>query len=132
GVRSAVALTPTALGPSLGIGDDIVPAQILAGGSGGGLDVGVTAGSLNALQGNAIALGRQRADAAHARVGERVKVVLGDGTAARPRVVAIYKRAFGFGDALLSPELAAGHVTTPLLGTILIRTKNPAAVSPRL
>jgi putative ABC transport system permease protein len=132
GVQSAVALTPTALGPSLGIGDDNVPAQILAGGSGGGLDVGVTAGSLNALQGNAIALGRQRADAAHARVGDRVKVVLGDGTAARPRVVAIYKRAFGFGDALLSPELAAGHVTTPLLGTILIRTKNPAAVSPRL
>jgi putative ABC transport system permease protein len=132
GVQSAVALTPTALGPSLGVSDETVPAQVVAGGSGGGLDVGVTAGSLDALHGDAIALGRQRADAAHARVGDRVKVVLGDGTPAHPRVVAIYKRALGFGDALLAPELAAGHVTTPLLGTILVRTENAAAVSPRL
>src|SRR5690242_19279973 len=45
GVRSAVALTSTMLGPSLGASDDTIPAQILTGGQGGGLDVGVTAGS---------------------------------------------------------------------------------------
>ena len=67
GVRSAVGLTPTTLGPSLGVSDDVIPAQILDGGQGGGLDVGVTAGSLAALHGDAIALGRRRADAAHAR-----------------------------------------------------------------
>ena len=116
GVRSAVALTPTTLGPSLGVSDDTIPAQILGGGQGGGLDVGVTAGSLAALHGDTIALGRRRADAAHARVGDRVAVMLGDGTRTHATVVAIYTRALGFGDALLAPELAAGHQTSPLLG----------------
>src|SRR5213082_259375 len=32
GVKSAAALTPTALGPSLGVGDDVIPAQVLTGG----------------------------------------------------------------------------------------------------
>jgi putative ABC transport system permease protein len=132
GVRSAVALTPTTLGPSLGVSDDVVPAQVLSGGQGGGLDVGVTAGSLAALRGDAIALGRRRADAAHARIGDRVPVVLGDGTRTHATVVAIYSRALGFGDALLAPELAAGHRTSPLLGTIVIRTAEPAAVARRL
>jgi putative ABC transport system permease protein len=132
GVRSAVALTPTTLGPSLGVSDDVMPAQILDGGPGGGLDAGVTAGSLNALQGDAIALGRHRADAAHARVGDRVAVTLGDGSHAHATVAAIYSRELAFGDALLAPELAAGHQTSPLLGTVLVRADRPAAVSARL
>jgi len=132
GVRSAVALTSTTLGPSLGDSDDTLPAQILAGGQGGGLDVGVTAGSLNALHGNTIALGRHRANAAHAHIGERVQIMLGDGTRTRATVVAIYSRDLAFGDALLSPDLAAGHQTIPLLGTILIQTDHPAAVARRL
>jgi putative ABC transport system permease protein len=132
GVRSAVALTPTTLGPSLGVSDDTIAAEILTGGRGGGLDVGVTAGSLAALHGDTIALGRRRADAAHAQIGDRVAVMLGDGTRTHPTVVAIYTRALAFGDALLAPELAAGHQTTPLLGTILVQTGDPAAVSRRL
>jgi putative ABC transport system permease protein len=132
GVRSAVALTPTTLGPSIGVSDDTIPAVILDGGQGGGFDPGVTAGSLAALRGNTIALGRQRADAAHAHVGDRIAVMLGDGTRTRVTVVAIYTRALAFGDALLSPQLAAGHQTNPLLGTILVRTANPASVAPRL
>jgi putative ABC transport system permease protein len=132
GVRSAVALTPTTLGPSLGVGDETIPAQVLSGGQGGGLDVGVTAGSLRGLHGKTIALGRQRADSAHADVGDRVPVMLGDGTRTSATVVAIYERALGFGEALISPDLAAGHVTDPLLGTILIRTSKPAVVTARL
>ena len=131
GVRSAVALTSTTLGPSLGAGDT-VPAQILAGGEGGGLDAGVTAGSLRGLHGDAIALGHHRAGAAHAHVGDRVMVMLGDGTPTRATVVAIYRRDLALGDALLSPELAAGHQTTPLLGTVLVQTDHPAAVAARL
>jgi putative ABC transport system permease protein len=125
GVKSAVALTPTALGPSLGVSDEVVPAQILAGGGGGGLDVDVTSGSLAALHGNAIALGEHRAHAAHAKVGDQVAVVLGDGTHAKARVAAIYKRDLGFGDTLLAPELANGHVDAPLLGQILVRSSDP-------
>jgi putative ABC transport system permease protein len=132
GVRSAVALTSTTLGPGLGSPDDTLPAQILAGGQGGGLNAGVIAGSLSALHGDTIALGRHRADAAHARVGDRVAVMLGDGTRTHATVVAIYTRELAFGDALLSPELAAGHQTTPLLDTILIRTNQSAAVARRL
>jgi hypothetical protein len=56
GVRSAVALTSTTLGPSLGTPDGTLPAQILAGGQGGGLKAGVIAGSLSALHGNAALL----------------------------------------------------------------------------
>src|SRR5205807_5352680 len=93
GVRSAVALTPTALGPSLGASGDALPAQILAGGQGGGLDVGATAGSLTGLRGDAIALSRQRADAAHATIGDRVAIVLGDGTRTHATVAAIYTRS---------------------------------------
>src|SRR3954471_17731269 len=132
GVRSAVALTPTTLGPSLGVSDDVIPAQILDGGLGGGLDVGVTAGSLDALHGDTIALGRHRADAAHAKIGDRVAVTLGDGSRTHATVVAVYARELGFGDALLAPELAAGHQTSPLLGTILVQADRPAAVSARL
>jgi len=132
GVRSAVALTSTTLGPSLGVPDDTLPAQILTGGQGGGLNAGVIGGSLSALHGNAIALGRHRADAAHARIGDRVAIMLGDGTRTHATVVAIYTRELAFGDALLAPELAAGHQTTPLLSTILIRTGQPAAVAWRL
>jgi putative ABC transport system permease protein len=131
GVRSAVALTSTTLGPSLGAGDT-VPAQILAGGQGGGLDVGLVSGSLNALHGSAVALGRHRADAAHAHVGDRVQIMLGDGTRTHATVVAIYRRDLAFGDALLAPELAAGHQTTPLLGSVLVQTDEPAAVARRL
>jgi putative ABC transport system permease protein len=132
GVRSAVALTPTTLGPSLGASDDVIPAQVLDGGQGGGLDVDVTAGSLAALHGDAIALGRHRADAAHAKVGDRVAVTLGDGVRARATVVAIYARQLAFSEALLAPELAAGHRTSPLLGTILVRADRPEAVARRL
>jgi putative ABC transport system permease protein len=131
GVRSAVALASTTLGPSLGTSNDTLPAQILAGGQGGGLNVGVIAGSLSALHGDAIALGRHRADAAHTRVGDRVAIMLGDGTRTHATVVAIYTRDLAFGDALLAPQLAAAHQTTPLLSEILIRTDQPAAVVAR-
>ena len=132
GVRSAVALTATTLGPSLGVSDETVPAAILDGGQGGGLDVGVVSGSLAELHGETIALGRRRADGAHAKVGSRVAIMLGDGTRAHATVVAIYTRSLAFGDALLSPELAAGHRTSPLLGTIMVHTADPSAVARRL
>src|SRR5690242_5336791 len=128
GVRSAVALTSTTLGPSLGA-TDTLPAQVLTGGQGGGLDVGVVAGSLSALHGDTIALGRHRAGAAHVRVGDRVAIMLGDGTATHATVVAIYTRDLAFGDALLAPGLAAGHLTTPLLNEILVQAGQPAAAT---
>ena len=132
GVRSAAALTPTTLGPSLGSSDDTIAAVIVNGGRGGGFHPGVAAGSLTALHGDTIALGRQRASIAHAQIGKPVAVMLGDGTRTRATVVAIYTRSLAFGDALLAPELAAGHQITPLLGTILVQTADRAATARRL
>ena len=76
----------------------------------------MTAGSLAALHGDTIALGRAARGAAHAGVGDRVTIMLGDGTRAHATVVAIYTRELGFGDALLAPELAAGHQTARCSG----------------
>jgi putative ABC transport system permease protein len=59
-------------------------------------------------------------------------VGLGDGTVTHATVVATYARDLGFGEALLAPELAAGHRTTPLLQTILVRTEQRSAVAGRL
>src|SRR6059058_3934416 len=119
GVSSAVAVTPTMLGPGgVGLSDDVTSAQVLDGGAGGGLDVGMVAGSLARLHGTAVALSRTRADAAHAHVGDRISLMLGDGTHTHA--------------ALVAPELAAGHLGNPLLQTILVRTSNPATVAPRL
>jgi putative ABC transport system permease protein len=133
GVASAVALTPTMVGPGgVGASDDITSAQVLDGGAAGGLDVGVVEGSLTRLHGSTIALSRTRADDAHARVGSRVSLMLGDATRAHATVVAIYTRGLGFGDALLAPELAAGHLGNPMLQVILVRTSRPAAVATRL
>ncbi len=133
GVSSAVAVTPTMLGPGgVGLADDLTSAQVLDGGAGGGLDVGVVAGSLAGLHGTAVALSQTHADAAHAHVGDRVSLMLGDGTSRHATLVAIYTRGLGFGDALLAPELAAGHLGNPLLQTILVRTSSPAAVAPQL
>src|SRR4051812_2412018 len=132
GVRSAVGLTPTSLGPSLGVSDETVSAAVLDGGQGGGFDPGVTDGSLARLHGETIALGRHRADGADASVGDRVAVTLGDGTPAHATVVAIYTRSLAFGDVLLAPELAAGHQTSPLLAAVLVQTSDPTAVAGRL
>src|SRR5436305_9333651 len=121
------------LGPGgVCLSDDVTSAQVLDGGAGGGLDVGVVAGSLARLHGTAVALSRTRADAAHAHVGDRISLMLGDGTQTHATLVAIYTRGLGFGDALIAPALAAGHLGNPLLQTILVRTSNPASVAPRL
>jgi putative ABC transport system permease protein len=92
----------------------------------------VVAGSLADLRGDTIALGRRRARSAHARLGDRVALRLGDGTRSHATVVAIYRRELAFGEALLAPELAAGHQTTPQLGTILVKTGDAPAVARRL
>jgi putative ABC transport system permease protein len=109
----------------------VVPAAVVDGGP-GSLDVDVTQGSLGDLHGNAIALGAQRADSAHAQVGDSVTIRRGDGTRARAKVVAIYDRDLAAGEALVAPELVAGHQSDTLVGSILVQADDPAAVTHRL
>jgi putative ABC transport system permease protein len=129
GVESAIGLAPTSLGPSLGASGDTIPATVVDGGAGGLLDVDVTHGSLAKLHGYAIAISRHRAHFAHAHVGLRVPVVLGDGTKTSATVVAIYNRELALGEALLAPQLVAGHRSTPLLDTVLVRTQRATSTA---
>ena len=102
-----------------------MPAQILDGGQGGGLDVGVTAGSLTALHGDAIALGRHRAER-RARPGRRAR----RGHARRRVPHACHgrgdllARAGVRGRAASRPSSPPATRPRPLLGTVLVQGRS--------
>ncbi|MFG6194282.1 FtsX-like permease family protein [Nonomuraea sp. JJY05] len=83
------------------------------------MDLDVVAGSLDGLGDTSAAISRTAADRLDAGLGDRLALVLGDGTPAEVRVVAIYARGLGFGDLTLSRALVAGHVDDPR-GTVLV------------
>ncbi|MFF3378582.1 FtsX-like permease family protein [Streptomyces sp. NPDC002680] len=90
------------------------------------LDLGVRDGSLSRLTGATVAVSSDAARSRDAAVGRRVSLVLGDGAKADAEVVAVYDRGLGFGDVVLSHDLAAGHTTTGLDQSILVRTDGTA------
>ena len=131
GVRSAVALTPTTLGPSLGVSDDTIPAA----------DPRRRAGRRPRRRRDRRVAGarctatrsRSGAGAPTARTPRSAtawRSCSATGPARTPRSWRSTPARSAFGDALLAPELAAGHQTSPLLGTILVHTGDPAAVAP--
>ena len=136
GVDTAVGVAATSIGPSLGLKADAPAAQAVdPEGAARVLDLDVRAGSLANLRDGTVALGVERAKGAHARVGERVTVMLGDGARVRLRLVATYARSLGFGEVVLPTPVAAAHRTSPLAGVILVRTApgaDRAAVARRL
>ncbi|MFI7130299.1 FtsX-like permease family protein [Nonomuraea sp. NPDC050153] len=83
------------------------------------MDLGVVAGSLDGLGDASAAISRTAAERLDAGLGDRLSLVLGDGTPAEVRVVAIYARGLGFGDLTLSRGLVAGHVDDPR-GAVLV------------
>src|SRR3954468_10702908 len=124
GVRAAVGVSPTTLGPGLGSKYTAIQAAAVDGRAAADvLDLDVSKGSLAAVGGHGIALSKAQAAKAHVHVGERVRVTLGDGSHVRTRVVAVYKRGLGFGDVVMSSTLTRGHTTTPLLATVLVRAR---------
>lgn len=82
----------------------IVPAGI-----GRTIDLGVTAGRLGALRGNAVAVDTLTAQALDLRVGSAFRGWFGDGARADLRVVAIYERGLGFAQFTLPHDLLARH-----------------------
>ncbi|MFI0412032.1 FtsX-like permease family protein [Actinomadura sp. 3N508] len=86
------------------------------------MDPKVTSGGLAGLRGDAVALSRDVAGGHD--VGATVSLTLGDGTAIRPRVVAVYNRGLGFGDVLLPRDLVAAHSSSPLDDHVLVRGKD--------
>ena len=131
GVRSAVALTPTTLGPSLGASDDTIPAQILD--RRAGRRARRRRDRRLADAPCTVTRSRSGATAPTPRTPTSAtawRSCSATAPAPTPRSWRSTRRDLAFGDALLAPELAAGHQTTPLLGTILIRTDQPGRRRP--
>ncbi|MFE2109778.1 FtsX-like permease family protein [Kitasatospora sp. NPDC059463] len=86
------------------------------------LDLGVRSGSLDGLgrATDTVALSTDLASALGVEVGEHVPFWLGDGTAAKPLVVATYERGLGFGQVLLPRAAVAEHVTAAFDSQVLV------------
>ncbi|MFC9606664.1 FtsX-like permease family protein [Streptomyces niveus] len=132
GVRAAAPVTgTTVLWPYEQLGDPMVEsasAMILTPDARDVLDLDVRSGSLARLTGDTVAVGSDVARSRGASVGQRIRLILGDGTHVTPRVVAVYGRDLGFGPVVLSRDLAMEHTTTRLDQSILVRTEAEAGV----
>jgi putative ABC transport system permease protein len=126
GVRDAATVSTTSvIWPHRVLGDVEVaaePALILTADAPGVLDLDVRRGSLADLTGRTVAIGQDVAGSRHADLGSTVALTLGDGSAARARVVAVYARSLGLGSVVLSRDLAAGHRTSAFDDSVLVRT----------
>ncbi|MEU0471075.1 FtsX-like permease family protein [Streptomyces olivaceus] len=131
GVRAAAAAQTTAvvweyeeLGEPAA---ESAPATILGPDARDVVDLGVADGGLDRLTGATVAVSADAARTRGAGLGERIRLVLGDGARVDARVVAVYDRGLGFGPVVLSRELAAGHTTTGLDQRALVRTDGTSA-----
>ncbi|MGI5228160.1 FtsX-like permease family protein [Actinoallomurus sp. CA-142502] len=114
------------------LGDDETDyhsAPILSPAASSVLDLGVRSGDLAHLTGATVAVDAGAARSRNASLGGTVNLVLGDGAPVTARVVAIYSRGLGFGPVVISRDLAAGHTTTGLDQSLLIRTDGSDAAA---
>ncbi|MFJ3214748.1 ABC transporter permease [Kitasatospora sp. NPDC086801] len=124
GVEAAGGLVPTTATVSAGsIGTQWVDARIVdPPGLEQLVDPGVTAGSLDRLRGESIALGRRAASALEVGIGATVRIGWEDGAESTATVAAVYDRDARFADALLPSGFAAAHLPDPLAPTVLVRS----------
>jgi putative ABC transport system permease protein len=128
GASAVVETTTTTLGPGLGTAQQPIQAAVVgAGAIERVLDLDMQHGSLRRFADGAVALSEGRAEQADATVGDRVAVMLGDGSRRTLEVAAIYGRGLGFGEVLLPAATVAGHLTSPLMTSVLVRSEDGAA-----
>ncbi|MCT9087615.1 ABC transporter permease [Streptomyces sp. ASQP_92] len=135
GVETAVGLTRTSvLIPNGGTG--YTPSQASAQGvTGTGADLakvqdlGLRTGSLAALAPGTVALDASLAEAAHVRPGERLPLLLPDGTKASPKIVATYDRGLGLAQVTFPQADLKAHLSHSNPTTLLTRAA-PAAAAP--
>lgn len=136
GVRAAAPVGTTTVIWSYKMLDDTVSeagsATILPPDAAGVLDLDVRDGDIGRLSGATVAVSGDVARSRSAGVGRRVQLVLGDGAQVDAKVVAVYDRGLGFGSVGLSRDLAAGHTTTELDQSVLVRTDGTAAATKSL
>ncbi|MFL4905623.1 FtsX-like permease family protein [Streptomyces sp. MMS24-I2-30] len=102
-------------------------ALVLGPDAAGVLDLGVREGAVSGLTGRTVAVSAEVAGSRGGQRGDRVRLVLGDGTPVDARVAAVYGRGLGFGSVVLSRDLAAGHTTSAPQPSVLVRTDGTAA-----
>ncbi|MFE2374629.1 FtsX-like permease family protein [Streptomyces sp. NPDC059398] len=74
------------------------------------LDLGVVQGTINQLGPRDVALSKDLAQRAHVRAGDEVRLAMEDDQMEKVRVVAVYSRSRGFGEAVIPQRLTAGHL----------------------
>ncbi|MFJ9088554.1 FtsX-like permease family protein [Streptomyces sp. NPDC102384] len=87
-----------------------------------------TAGSLEKLNGNTVALTTERARNLHKAVGDTVTLRLGDRDEVDVRIVALFKGRPGYETAFLPAALLASHTDLGRPSQILVRTSSSAVV----
>lgn len=99
----------------------------LMGVNGDALVVPVTAGSMNDLAGDAVALPEDQAEDLGLGVGSRIKMRLGDGARVDVKVVALLDSPAYYGSLVLPAGLLARHTTTGLPAELLVRGSDDVA-----
>ncbi len=93
------------------------------------MDLDPRRGRIEELTGETVALSRLVAGTFGADVGDTVEMRLGDGTAIKPEVVAVYGNGLGFGDVTLPHDLVIEHTTNRLDSAILVAAAEGADVA---
>ncbi|WBQ02627.1 ABC transporter permease [Kribbella sp. CA-293567] len=118
GVEAVTGVRRTSVIVRIMDGAEVVSARAIdPGDAASTMDLKVENGNLSDLRGDSIAVSGLRASSQGWKVGEQAEVWLGDGTAKKLRVAAIYQRGLGFGDVILSRETVGAG-----LDEVLIRT----------
>jgi putative ABC transport system permease protein len=91
-----------------------------------------TSGRLSDLTGDTVALPESQAAALSRGVGDTITMRMGDGVAVAARIVALYPAREGFETVLMPASLVAAHTTSGLPSQIIVRTDDPASVTPAL
>ncbi|WP_314252155.1 ABC transporter permease [Streptomyces sp. DSM 40907] len=101
---------------------------ITATGSAGTAPVTPTAGSLENLRGNSVALAEAHAKSLGRGVGDEITMRLGDGTQATFKVVALFAAKDGFESILLPADLLAQHTNTGKPTRIMVKAQPGVSV----
>ncbi|MER7954867.1 FtsX-like permease family protein [Streptomyces sp. NPDC096030] len=130
GVTAAVAVQRTAvLLPDGSQGFRTASAQAVSADPTPVLDLGVRTGSLADLAPGTVAVDRLLADAAGVTTGERLPLLLPDGSTSSPRVVATYTRGLGLAEITLPASALTGHVTSPYATELFVRGGTAAGLA---
>jgi putative ABC transport system permease protein len=133
GVEAATGVRRTSVVMKLmGAGEEIGAQGVDADTAARTMDLRVTEGSLDQLNGGTVAMSELQADTHRWDVGDEVELWLGDGTPAKLKLAAIYERGFGFADVTLSRDTLAGHTAADADDQILIRSAGGADVDAAL